>query len=173
MVFDYVVRPVAKLISTILLLVLTAVPVIYLFVFQAHQRSIRHQMEERLEDGMLHTMTIPKNELRWVKPGKEIIVGENMFDIKSITDQGNGILLVTGIYDYEESSLVLHMKKSQEEENSKGNKLVQLIQLMVTIPEPDPNDNLFLSQINNDWSHKYTPGLSSPFTNILTPPPQV
>jgi hypothetical protein len=172
LVFHCVVRPVVKLISTILLLVLTAVPVTYLFVFQAHQHSIRQRMEERLENEMLHTLVIPKNELRWVKPGKEIILGENMFDIKTMTDQGNGMLLVTGIYDYEETSLVLQMNKSQDQENSKGNKLVQLVQLMVTIPAPDPNEHFFFSRSLNDWSQKNTPGLSSSFKNILTPPPQ-
>jgi hypothetical protein len=167
------VKPAFKLISTILLLVLTLAPVIYPFALQLHQRSIQHRMKERLEDGMLHTITLAKTELRWVKPGKEIVLGENMFDIKTITDQGNGILLITGIYDYEETIVVGAMQKKQHDDNTNGNKqLVQVFQLMQALPDEEPGEGLTPPLLSSSWHCVHEDALPSPFKNILTPPPQ-
>ena len=166
-------KPGLKLISTILLLVLVMEPVIYPFALQMRQRSIQHKMKERLEDGMLHSITLAKSELRWVKPGKEIVLGENMFDIKTMIDQGNGILLITGIYDYEETAVVGHMKKKQQDDNTNGNKqLIQVFLLMQALPEDELGEGLTPLLISSNRHCVDEDALPSPFKNILTPPPQ-
>ncbi len=121
---------------------------------------------------MLHTVLIPKNELRWVKPGKEIIVDEKMFDVKSITETDNGFYRVTGLYDYEETSLKGLMKKRKQDADENGNKqLVQLLQLMQTTV-----DETSVCAAADSFIKIFpflSPGiLPSPFTSILTPPPQ-
>ena len=165
-------RLAAKLISTILLLVLTTVPVSYLFIFHAHQRRIRHEMKDRLEHEMLHTVTIPKSELRWVKPGKEIALGENLFDIKTLTELHNGMVRLTGIYDFEETFVVKQMKKTQDDDAAKGNKLMQIMQLLQSSPGTIYDEVYCYGQSLSEWFIINDARLSSPFRSILTPPPQ-
>jgi hypothetical protein len=163
-----------KKISTILLLALTFAPAICPFVLQSQQRSIQHKMKERLEEDMLHTVTMAKAEMHWVKPGKEILLGGEMFDVKDITEQGNGIVVVTGLYDFEETLLVGQMKKKQQDDNTNGNKqLGQAFQLLQAMPEDLLGDSLTPQLISCSWSSLKDDDLSSPFKNILTPPPQV
>lgn len=166
-------KPILKLISTILLLVLVLEPVISPFVLQLHQLSVQHKMKERLEEEMLHTIIIAKTDLRWVKPGKEIVLGENMFDIKTMTDRGNGTLLITGIYDFEETLLVDHIKKSQQDDTANSNKqLVLLFHLIQALPGDEPEQAIPVQFISRNRYCTGEDALVSPFRNILTPPPR-
>jgi len=122
---------------------------------------------------MLHTIIIAKTDLRWVKPGKEIVLGENMFDIKTMIDQGDGTLLVTGIYDFEETLLLGHMKKSQNDDNANSNKqLVLLFQLMQALPGDEPEQDIPVQLISRNRYCVDVDALLCPFKNILTPPPR-
>lgn len=61
-------------------------------------------MKEKLETGFLHTITLNEKDIVWVKKNKEIRIGNSLFDIKSIIKVKNKIL-VTGLYDHEESEI--------------------------------------------------------------------
>lgn len=123
---------------------------------------------------MLHTVTLAKAELRWVKPGKEILLEGEMFDIKNITEQGNGLVVVTGLYDFEETLLVGQMQKKQQDDNTKGNKqLGQAFQLIQAMPEDLLGEGFPSQLISCNGACLKDDDLSSPFKNILTPPPQV
>ena len=166
-------KPVLKLISTILLLVLVLEPVISPIVLQLHQLSVQHKMKERLEEEMLHTIIIAKTDLRWVKPGKEIILGENMFDIKTMTDLGNGTLRIAGIYDFEETLLLGQMKKSQQDDTANSNtQLVLLFHLMQALPGDQPEQDIPVQLISLNRYYTGEDALLFPFKNILTPPPR-
>ena len=79
-------------------------PVAYTIYFQLHRAVIRHQMEEALESRQLHTLGIPLAQVFWVKPGKEIRIGDRFFDIKE-SYQKHDTLWVQGLFDEEEKSL--------------------------------------------------------------------
>ncbi|MBL7746484.1 MAG: hypothetical protein JNM19_03605 [Chitinophagaceae bacterium] len=155
------------------LLLLTVFPLVTVFIFQTRQKKIQHRMKEQLEEKMLHTVRVPAGSVRWVKPGKEIWLGDKMFDIKSSLLE-NGDYIFTGLYDEEETLLVKQMQTNQQEEKRTGNKLLaQLFQLLQTPCDSQPLEATpelvdILSQNDNK---KYD--LSSSFLDIITPPPQV
>lgn len=164
---------IVKKIITGLLLAIVLAPLSYHFIFQAKQQSIQHRMKEQLEEKMLHSLVLSKDDLHWVKPGKEIVVEDKMFDIKTIEYRENNTVFITGLFDHEETLLVRQMKKDLEEENTTNNRqLVQIFQLMQALPDAQPEQQdspgLLVAQ-----QHFFNEALlPSPYKMILTPPPQ-
>ncbi len=130
-------------------------------------------MKERLEEKLLHTLVINKEAVRWIKPGKEIWLGNRMFDIKSALLK-NGQYVFTGLYDDEETLLVLQMRNSQQKEKKSGDQLlIQLFQLLQTPCESQQPES---ADCNKDIITMYhTPhfNLLSQHSDIITPPPQL
>lgn len=130
-------------------------------------------MKRQLEIKMLHTITLAKNDVYWVKDGKEIIINGRMFDIKSFQPAGNGKISFTGLYDDDETTLVNKMKRNQQQENNNGGKLVaQLFQLL----QASINNALtevFIPSVNNNQFPGFEECLASQYITILSPPPQV
>ena len=52
--------------SSLFLLLLVALPLVYVTALQIHEISNRHQMMERLEKEVLQSISIPTQELIWV-----------------------------------------------------------------------------------------------------------
>ncbi len=155
------------------LLLLTVFPLVTVFIFQTRQKKIQHRMKEQLEEKMLHTVRVPAGSVHWVKPGKEIWLGNKMFDIKS-SQLENGYYTFTGLYDEEETLLVKRMQTNQQEEKSTGNKLLaQLFQLLQTPCDYQPVEatSEFVNILLQNDSKRYD--LCSSFPDIITPPPQV
>jgi len=148
-------------------------PVIFPFLLQSRQRSIQHQMKERLEESILHTITVAEHDLRWVKEGKEIALGNKLFDVKTIASGSNGNFILTGLFDDEETMLLNQMKKKQQEEESNGNKqLTQLFHLLQVLPDNWQVDGLTLLPAADVQPVTDICILPSPVQNIPTPPPQ-
>lgn len=144
-------------------------PLLFTIFFLIKQQIIRHEMKERLEKEMPHTIVIPKEEVIWFKYNKEIRVGDKLFDVKSYSES-NGLVSFIGLYDTEETALNDLMEKNTDEK--KGNDLTQLFQWLQS-----PCVNLaFDSGIANinikAISFPILLNISSPFINIPTPPPQ-
>lgn len=104
-----------KKILAFAMLLLVAAPLFFFPVFLIRQTLHRYQMEERLENTHLQTITINLKDVNWVKEKKEVIIDGNLFDIKSYVITGD-IIELTGLYDTDEDELkkelsrVLHGK---------------------------------------------------------------
>jgi hypothetical protein len=150
-------------------LVIGFTPVFFTIFFLIKQQVIRHEMKERLEKEMLHTIVVPKEEVAWFKYNKEIRVGDHLFDVKSYSEK-NGMVYFIGLFDTEETALNDLMKKDTDEK--KGNDLVHLFQWLQS-----PCLSLSFDpgiRITNDKAISFPIllNISSPFINIPTPPPQ-
>lgn len=73
-------------------------------LLQKKTNDARSEMEKKLEQATLTTLSVPVTAIEWVVPGKEIIVNGRLFDIKSQHTE-NGRMVVTGLYDDEEKAL--------------------------------------------------------------------
>lgn len=91
--------------------------------FTAAQIIIYHEMEERLETASLTEITVPAGEIVWLKKGKEILVNNEPFDIKSCK-LSNGVFHICGLYDKKEKEL---KKLLSEEQHSSQKKMYSLI----------------------------------------------
>jgi len=157
-------------ISAFFLLLTSCMPVLFTLFFLVKQQIIRHEMKEKLEQESLHTITVPKNEVVWVKYNKEIIVEDKMFDVHSFSEK-DGLYLFLGLYDAEETALNEFLEKDTDNksENELLNELFQCLQ------SPGINssfDHVLISTQNNPCSFPILLHISTPFINIPTPPPQ-
>ena len=130
-------------------------------------------MKRRLESQMLHTLSLAKEDVHWVKKGKEIVINGRMFDIKNSRPAGNGKISFTGLFDDDETALVNKVNKNQQNENNAGGKLLaQLFQLLGSTFSNTPEE-VFIPSINNNRFPVFEQRLPSRFKTILSPPPQV
>ena len=164
---------ITKKLITLLLLAVMLAPLTYNFFFQANQQHIQHRMKKQLEENRLHHLVLSKHDLHWVKPGREILVEDKMFDIKTIEYRENNTVFITGLFDHEETLLVRQMQKDFEKENSRNNRqLVQFFQLLQALPDAQP-DQYQIPELLLSHRYFFNPTLlPSPYKLILTPPPQ-
>jgi hypothetical protein len=161
-----------KRITALLFTLLGFAPLLFIILTGIKQQEIRQSMRRRLESNMLHTITIAKKDVRWLKDGKEILVDGRMFDIKSSKSADNGKISFTGLYDDEETTLVKKISKNQQNENNTGGKLLaQLFQLLCSSFNHSPEE-IFIPSLNSNHFPVLEQRLPSRFKTILSPPPQ-
>jgi hypothetical protein len=85
----------------------------------------RNEMLRKMEKETLVHFSIPVANLHWIKPGKEIMIGNRMFDIKKITIHGN-MAAVTGLFDDVEKKLNGRLADHQKKNQSLDNLLSQI-----------------------------------------------
>ncbi|NCU03955.1 MAG: hypothetical protein GXC73_08210 [Chitinophagaceae bacterium] len=159
-----------KTITAVLLLFFMLVPFVAPVLLQLRQKHIQHEMLERLEKEQLVTLRVKARDVQWVKPGKEIAIGHEMFDIKNMKTDGDDLVL-TGLYDAEEKALkkLIRQQSQQESKQSK-----QTLQLLSALGLPAEAANIFsytplAANINNLFRDSF---YHSPFLGFLTPPPK-
>ena len=114
-------------ITSFFLLAIILAPLSYMFILQSRQQQIRHRMKEELEQSLVQELVIPTSELQWFKPGKEIVVDNQLFDIKNIRYSEDGNAYITGLFDKEETILVYQMKKDGDEQNRNSSRQVCMV----------------------------------------------
>jgi len=131
---------------------------------------IWHEMKEKLETSLLQTITINEKEVVWMDD-HEIWVNEHMFDIQTKKLE-NGIYTFTGLYDEEETNLVKKYKDTTEKNNEDNQLLSSLFQLLESAFIEDDANSLITDLTIIEYRPLILQHMSSPFINILTPPPQ-
>ena len=109
-------------------------PFFYGALFRMQQHFIHEQMEGRLEKELgLVSISCPEDSVFWVKPGKEIVYKNRMFDVKEVV-YSNGIAIITGLYDEQEQELhrMMAMQMDEETNPGAGNLLEELFSLFET-----------------------------------------
>lgn len=156
---------------TYLLLLLTAVPLIYILTFKVQQQHIRHKMKEKLEAAVLHKVSIPEHQVHWMKEGKEIKVSGKMFDIKSF-ELKNGVYVFTGLFDDEETELREQLQKEQQNNSTNSKQLTKLFQLLKTFYNDSQHELFFPNTNSGSEIIKDNSALLSQYITIITPPPR-
>lgn len=129
-------------------------------------------MKEKLERQMLHTITVSKTDVVWVKYKKEIRIHNKMFDIESFTIK-NDQYIFTGLYDEEETALNNYLEKNTEQKNEREYQVLSsLFQLLQSLYPENFDEILTSATISKAYCPLILQHTSSPFINILTPPPQ-
>lgn len=165
-------RPAFKNTATIFLLLLITVPVFYSYTLDWKRNRIRHQMKEKMEHQLLHELTLNNKDIQWFKEGKEIVINNSLFDVKSINYLPGGKARVTGLFDKEETALNEQVRKNQQENNDKGNRqLAQFFANWLALPFEEEHNVPSIDNTVNKFS-PYTIDPVSAFRTILTPPPQ-
>jgi hypothetical protein len=162
-----------KKITASLFTLLLAAPLLFILFCHFRQQEIRHSMKRQLEDKMLHTITLDKTEVYWMKDGKEILINGRMFDVKSFRQSGSGKIIFTGLYDDDETALVNKIRETQETDcKADGKLLVQLFQLLQSSFN-NAQTEIFIPTHHNNFFREIKQNLASQYFTILSPPPQV
>ena len=91
---------------------------IFSLCFIIQLQITQHEAKEKLEQSLVQTLHLKKEEFSWFKKAKEIRIGKHLFDVKSIKEE-NGLFIITGLYDEQEDLLHKQLEQSQnKEENS-------------------------------------------------------
>jgi hypothetical protein len=156
-------------ITSLTFLLLGFTPLLFVLAITIQKHEIRERMEEEMEKGELQHVTVPENEVVWMDK-HEIWVNNQMFDIHT-RELRDGKYFFTGLYDAEETDLVVEQRKSAEQQRSKHQLLVKLFKSIPAyynavneflIPgDPAGRDGLFADREPD-----------KPFHDILTPPPR-
>lgn len=159
-------------IAALLLLLASFCPGLVHSVFIARQASVRARMKKELEMQFLQTVQQKEQEVRWAKPGKEIWVGNSLFDIKTALLK-DGIYTFTGLFDKDETVLVMAAKEQREKSKNGSRILTAFLQWVKTRPPviqlPTPPDPA--SSLTNKAA--YPAALPQVFLGIYTPPPEM
>lgn len=162
-----------KKITALLFTLLGFAPLLFIIFTSIKQQEIRHNMKRQLEIKMLHTITLAKNDVYWLKEGKEILINGRMFDVKSFQPAGNGKINFTGLYDDDETALINKVKENQQNDTDTGGKLLaQLFQLLQSFCN-NSHAEIFIPSLNNNHLPGIEQRLASQYITILSPPPQV
>lgn len=157
-------------ISAFFLLLTSCMPFLFTVFFLMKQQVIRHEMKEKLEKEFLHTVSVPKDKVIWVKYKKEIRIENKMFDVESAYEK-DGLCYFIGLFDTEETELNEMLEKETEEKNENdSSKLFQWLQ--------SPGTHLTFYNTNalkpgRSYSTPILLHISTPFINTPTQPPQV
>lgn len=130
-------------------------------------------MKHRLEEKMLHSFTLHKKNIRWGRSEKELIIDGRYFDVKTMSKTSNGTVVVTGLYDEEETALNDQMTNTTKQNSQFGNRLiVQFFQLLYASSGSSLNDFTPLSSGSLHFPLFDEQVPASAFTGCLTPPPR-
>lgn len=144
-------------------------PLFFQLSFQVRQGYIRQQMKAKLNNEGLQTVVVEQEKVVWMD-GHEIWINGMMFDIQSIKLE-NGIYTFTGLYDYEETLLVLK-QKSTTENNSENHRLLN--QMLLTLQQLFLTETDFLRPKPDKTSFAniyFQFMLPNPFVGTPVPPP--
>ncbi len=165
-------KQISKKIAAFLFLLAGFMPVMFTLFFLYKQQLIRHGMKEKLELEMLHTIVVPEAEVKWVKYKKEVRVRDKMFDVKSFTLK-KGQYIFKGLYDEEETVLNNYFERSTDQKNEKElHILSSLFKILQSIYPGDSEEALLSKSTSHEYSPLILQHITSPFINIITPPPQ-
>jgi hypothetical protein len=118
-------------ISSFFLLVVFLLPGTAQWHLQQLLHGVQHRMKEKLESAPLITLQVAEKDIRWAKADKEIWVGDQLFDIKTMQKQ-NGRLLLTGLFDKEEKELKSIQQKTDKQASGLCGFLFRSLQLFYT-----------------------------------------
>jgi hypothetical protein len=155
------------------LLLLVLLPMAFCVYFLQQQHIIKEQMEEELEKSSFATITVLKSDVQWVEFGKELIVNGEMFDVKSVI-QKNDSLVISGLFDTVEKALKQQLSSVLGKQKKTDTPLQQLIAQFLSPIILTQNNVEIEPSFFSSTQKKYftpTPNILSINLDITTPPP--
>ncbi len=161
---------VLRTITAAVLFVCMLIPVVTPVYLQIKQLHIQHEMLEKMEKAELVSIRVKADNIQWVKPGKECVIGDEMFDVKRIKQEGE-LLVLTGLYDVKEKELKKLAAAHSQEQSKQSGYTIKLLSLVLITPE-----QVSVQPITASLSKSY-PLFNrtlhiNPYIGFITPPPR-
>jgi hypothetical protein len=110
---------ISKYLAVLAVGVALSAPLLYLADFAFERAHHRVEMWEKLRHSKLDTIRVETSGLRWMKPGKELLVKGSYFDVYDIRYE-NGWAIVTGFFDSRETDMHEAFAKGGAHEKAQG-----------------------------------------------------
>ena len=157
------------------MLLAVAAPLVFFACFLLKQKLIENDMEERLENASLQTVTVNPAQIHWVKENKEAIIDGKLFDIKSSVTNGDQVIL-TGLFDIDEDGLHEQFSNFIQQKNDAASPLGNAVIKFLFPP-------LYTNTVNplwqNSWQYiaqdlfdNYQEKISENYLSTISPPPK-
>lgn len=128
-------------------------------------------MKGKLKNQPLQTITLSENAVVWMDK-HEIWVNNSMFDIHS-KKLKNGIYTFAGLYDDDETELVMQQQGTTEKDKQQNKLLTQFFKCLHNIFYSEPQGfDVTTGKQNELFCYGFSPVIRQS-KEILTPPPQV
>lgn len=160
-------------ITAVVLVIIAITPLACCLMLNIRQQNIRHRMKEKLESEITHTVIIPEKDLQWIEQGKELLINGRMFDVKHIIRQNNGKVILTGLFDNDETNLVKEIRTQQEKSRSEDYaQLVSLLQIVQVLPPDTNSSDIPVARTEPAGCPHKMNFLHSAYIGVSTPPPR-
>ncbi|TAD83543.1 MAG: hypothetical protein EAY75_14725 [Bacteroidetes bacterium] len=93
-----------------IVLVLMCLPCGVVMVLGLRSAWLQHHAEERMEKASLTRLVLASHQVYWVRQGKELLVGQHYFDVKSQQSVDAHHVAFIGIFDHQETRLHLALQ---------------------------------------------------------------
>jgi hypothetical protein len=164
-----------KTIIAFWLLLLVAMPLIIFSFLQLKQQYIHHNMEEKLEKASLQTITLSSTDFTWVKKHKEIKIGNEMFDVKSYSNNNNKFVFI-GVYDAAEKKIKnqinLLLNNNKADKHFSDLLALKIFQISFLISSTISLEPIILCDLENNYPF-FKENILAANTAINTPPPNL
>jgi hypothetical protein len=146
-------------------------PLIFSAIFLIKLKITQYRAEEKLEQSVLQTLVLTEDKFKWLRKNKEISIDGKLFDIKSFSEK-NGEYIFKGIFDEEETALAQILSKSFND-NNLDDELPGLFQILLSVSTLKSAEPAITCDVSMIYCPLILQHISSPFQDILTPPPQL
>jgi len=159
--------------AIIFLLLLVCMPLLYSVYAMVSKILIAHAMEEKLETENLEKVTVDAASVVWLEEGKELMIGDEPFDVKKVLWQGDKIT-VWGLYDLQEKALKKSVAKylREKDRTTSSHNVVLLLFFPFSCNTATVNIAcpLFVT-IKQTW-HYHDDDILYRYSDIVKPPPR-
>jgi hypothetical protein len=160
-------------ITALFFLIAIITPIIYISSLQVKQLVIQREAMEKMETSALQKITISRNDVCWIKTGKELILNKKLFDVERF-QQVNDSLILFGLFDEEETRLSEQLnhavQKGSADFNKKINHFIQLLQDLFYQQKHSVNFAFISKKITH--FKQASKNITESFAMVTSPPPR-
>jgi hypothetical protein len=162
-----------KNISVLLMLLLT-LPMLVSLCIEVKIKWVQHEVLEKMEQTHLHVIKVDSNQVQWKIKNKELIIGDQLFDVKYAVYEG-GKINFYGLFDREEARLENIIEKNMSgNESSKEIKKITRFLLQLQFLKTHTTQCFVEPESKQlDFIAKKIGIAPNPFLNIITLPPNL
>lgn len=157
----------------VLIMIALAFPMVYSAKTIIKRSLHKREMFRKLEQSPLAFIILPNSQVKWYEKGREIVVNNRMFDVKSWKVVGDSTTF-HGLWDDKETALNKIIRKSAERKKEQQ-AVFKFQKLISTWSFTEKNYNFFFAVLQTNSN--YTGYLPDTFQNIVlslpNPPPEL
>lgn len=157
----------------LLIMIALAFPMMYSAKTIIKRILHKQEMFQKLQGAQLDAIILPLNNVRWFEKGKEIVVNNRMFDVKSWKVVGDSAIF-HGLWDDKETALNKIIRKSAEKKREQQ-AVFKFQKLISTWSFTERNDQTFylVQHASSNYTGYITDTLQIIVLSLPKPPPEL